>query len=251
MDKEGAAGGGCTKPPIDPSGKGGVRGKKRKRDDDGREACLQGQMKLGEDLDSPQVNANVLFVSFSHKVGVPLGLDMYFDVRSVKADAYKVTGYKQKTGMNPELASRLWEDENAQKVYEATKHAVLSYISTSRLNFKSLSIGIGCKSGQHRSVAMAERLCEDFKKHMEPSVVDARHLDAFKYGTSVAIDNSDATDYRSSYKRTSRGYMCSICKVNPSTAEDMNTHLQSKRHRKRLRKRSSLGWAETQRKGVK
>ena len=185
-----------------------------------------------------KVRANVMLTSFSHKIGVPLGLDMYFDVRGIKTAAYKVIGYKDKTGVDEVLASKLWEDEGAQNVYETLKAEILSFLSNSKLKlqFKLQNIGIGCKSGQHRSVAIVERLCRELSSESGLHV-ERTHLDAFNRKIST-LANSDNYNFCSTkHNRSPSGYMCLICHVSPSTAIDMNVHLQSRRHRKRLQKK--------------
>ena len=198
---------------------------------------------LGDDSRGGSVAADgplVLIVcSFAHKVGVPLGLDLYFDVRSVQSDAYQVPGYAEKTGQDPALAAKLWQDQSARQMFDGAKAKILGLLSTetkNNLNCNSnngigngrlLRIGIGCKSGRHRSVAMVERLCEELKGVYRAR---AEHLE-------VCVDNRNkkCRNHRYDYPRSST-YSCSVCSVDVSTADDMNVHLHGKKHKKRLAK---------------
>ena len=88
---------------------------------------------LGDDARGGSVAADgplVLIVcSFAHKVGVPLGLDLYFDVRGVQSDAYQVPGYAEKTGQDPALAAKLWQDQSARQMFDGAKAKILGLLS--------------------------------------------------------------------------------------------------------------------------
>jgi hypothetical protein len=180
--------------------------------------------------------------SFAHKVGVPLGFDLYFDVRGVQSDAYQVPGYAEKTGRDPALAAKLWQDESARQMFDDAKAATVALLlemrkkkSNSDDGCRLLRVGIGCKSGRHRSVAMVERLRDELKGVCRSSV---EHLDAMQRAVSVGNSGDDTNhtaDNKSGYPR-STVYTCLVCKVDLSTANDMNIHLRGKRHQKRVAK---------------
>ena len=179
----------------------------------------------------------IVLCSFAHKVGVPVGLDLYFDVRGIQSDAYQIPGYKGKTGRDPALAAKLWEDPSAQEMYENAKAATVQLLSSERSRGQQgqkqrlmLRVGIGCKSGRHRSVAVVERMRDEF---LNVCRARAEHLDA-------CIDdntNHELSVSNCNYPR-SAAYTCPTCNIEVSTAYDMNVHLNGKKHRKRLAKRA-------------
>ena len=125
----------------------------------------------------------VLSISFSHKTGVPLGLDAYFDLRrTVHSDAWKVPGYRQLDGREPSVAGHIFPDTSEQmgdgdgtnmKIFRDAKAHVLDVVNR---NVKGcVRVGFGCKNGRHRSVAFAERLATALKSDGMQS--DAHHLD--------------------------------------------------------------------------
>ncbi len=117
--------------------------------------------------------ANVLkleFVSFGFKFGVPLDADFIFDVRFLSNPFYI-----------PDLANLTGEDKAVYDFVMGCEHANEYFDSIVRLieptlqefvkvGKFSLTVGVGCTGGQHRSVAFAKRLAEHFSSQGQKAV---------------------------------------------------------------------------------
>lgn len=112
----------------------------------------------------------VEMVSFGFKYGLPIDADVVMDVRFLPNPHYvpelrPMTG-KDKPVYNYVMASEMTEDFYQQ--YEKLMLSILpGYIKEGKM---SLTIAIGCTGGQHRSVALTERLgkriSEDYKTNI-------------------------------------------------------------------------------------
>ena len=115
-----------------------------------------GQTEIGVPL-------NVQFVSFGHKYGVPRDVDLLFDVRHLP-NPYFDEKLKHLPGTDKKVIQFL---EKQPEVGETTRRFsdLLQYLLPQyKQEGKSyLTIGIGCTGGRHRSVMVANRLCEDLK----------------------------------------------------------------------------------------
>ncbi len=115
---------------------------------------------------------NVQIFSFGHKHGMPLHVDLLFDVRHLP-NPYFEKHLKQLPGTDKKVVDYL---ERQPEVQETVKRFVdlLEYLlPLYRREGKSyLTIGIGCTGGRHRSVMVANKLGETLKKdNFEISVV--------------------------------------------------------------------------------
>ncbi|MEM6387938.1 MAG: RNase adapter RapZ [Pseudomonadota bacterium] len=96
--------------------------------------------------------------SFSYKRGLPRGIDMAFDVRFLNNPHWK-DELRSRDGRDPEVAEFVGTDSNFAPFFEKMSELVLSLLPAFKAEGKThLSIGIGCTGGQHRSVAVAEKL---------------------------------------------------------------------------------------------
>jgi len=97
-------------------------------------------------------------VSFGFKHGVPQEVDVLFDVRFLP-NPYFVPELQPLTGLDPGVASYVLETSHAQEFLDRLLPLLLFLIPQYQREGKAyLTIGIGCTGGQHRSVAVAERL---------------------------------------------------------------------------------------------
>ena len=96
--------------------------------------------------------------SFSYKRGVPRGIDMILDCRFLQ-NPYWQEGLRHLDGCSAEVAAFVEEDPRFSAFFEKVRDLVLlllpAYIEEGKAH---LSIGFGCTGGQHRSVAVAEKL---------------------------------------------------------------------------------------------
>lgn len=96
--------------------------------------------------------------SFSYKRGVPRGIDIILDCRFL-ANPYWDPALRPLDGRDPAVAARIAQDPRFEPFFEQVaalaEFLLPAYVAEGKSH---LSIGFGCTGGQHRSVAVAERL---------------------------------------------------------------------------------------------
>lgn len=101
---------------------------------------------------------SVVITAFGFKFGVPLDLDLLFDVRFLKNPNY-VPELKPLTGSDAKVGSYIEQDPGyapfLAKLFDMTDFLLPRYVSEGKSH---LTIGIGCTGGRHRSVYIARRL---------------------------------------------------------------------------------------------
>ena len=105
----------------------------------------------------------VNLVSFGFKYGVPIEADHMSDVRFIP-NPYWVPELREKRGTDPEVASFVLADANAQEFaekYLEMIRPVLRGYSAENKHFTTLAIG--CTGGKHRSVAITERIADGLR----------------------------------------------------------------------------------------
>ena len=96
--------------------------------------------------------------SFGFRNGLPLGADLVFDVRFLD-NPHFVEELRPKTGLDPEVSSFVLNQTDYQSFLVKLKDLLFFLVPRYRDEGKtSLTIGIGCTGGRHRSVAIAEDL---------------------------------------------------------------------------------------------
>lgn len=102
-------------------------------------------------------------VSFGYKHGIPMEADMVFDMRFI-ANPYYVPSLKKLTGNNKKVSNYVLKNPVAQEfiaqLHGMIKAIVPSYMKEGKYH---LNIAFGCTGGQHRSVAMANRMAAIFE----------------------------------------------------------------------------------------
>ncbi|MCR4719583.1 MAG: RNase adapter RapZ [Firmicutes bacterium] len=100
-------------------------------------------------------------MSFGFKYGIPLDADLIFDVRCF-ANPFYVDELKDKTGNDKEVRDYVMNTKTAKKFMDKLismiKFLLPLYVEEGKT---SLTIGIGCTGGKHRSVTMANVLSEE------------------------------------------------------------------------------------------
>ena len=106
----------------------------------------------------------VTLVPFGFKYGLPLDLDLLFDVRFLRNPNYDDT-LRPMTGDDPEVAKFIEADAACApfvaKLIDVIDFLLPRYMAEGKAQ---LTIGIGCTGGRHRSVYIARRLFEHFAK---------------------------------------------------------------------------------------
>lgn len=122
--------------------------------------------------------------SFSYRRGVPRGVDMIFDTRFLRNPHWEKE-LRALDGRDPRVAAYIWEDPNAPaffgKIVELLAIAMPAQIDEGKPH---LAIGFGCTGGQHRSVAMAEKLAGALADQGWP--VSKRHRELERRGPDAA-----------------------------------------------------------------
>lgn len=107
---------------------------------------------------TPAQRMSVSVQSFSYKRGVPRGVDMIFDCRFLN-NPYWVPDLRALDGRSAQVAAHVRGDPRYAEFIERVSGLVGFLLPAQTEEGKAhLSIGFGCTGGQHRSVAVAEKL---------------------------------------------------------------------------------------------
>ena len=96
--------------------------------------------------------------SFSYKRGLPRGLDMVFDCRFL-ANPHWNAALRDSDGRDQAVSDFIQADPRFAEFFQKLQDLILLLLPAHLNEGKAhLAIGFGCTGGQHRSVAVAERL---------------------------------------------------------------------------------------------
>src|SRR5581483_3784977 len=102
----------------------------------------------------------VAIVAFGFKYGLPVDLDLLFDVRFLRNPNY-VAELAQLTGNDEPVAAFISDDPALEPFLEKTADLLAFLLPRYVAEGKTqLTVGIGCTGGRHRSVYVARRLFE-------------------------------------------------------------------------------------------
>jgi UPF0042 nucleotide-binding protein len=109
----------------------------------------------------------VTVVAFGFKYGIPVDLDMLFDVRFLRNPNY-VESLRPLTGADPAVAEYIETDPGTRpfldRLFDMMDFLMPRFVAEGK---SQIAIGIGCTGGRHRSPYIARRLCE----HLESRVI--------------------------------------------------------------------------------
>lgn len=122
---------------------------------------------------------NVSIISFGFKYGPLKMADSVFDVRFLKNPYFELK-LRNKTGLDKEVSDFVFSDDRAscflEKMLELHHFLLPNYYAEGKHYFR---IGIGCTGGQHRSVAMSEKLAYKISSlGLKNTYVSVSHRDA-------------------------------------------------------------------------
>jgi len=107
---------------------------------------------------------NIHVMSFGFKYGVPIDVDLLFDVRFLP-NPYYDPKLKSKNGEDPEILEFLRGFDVTkifyQKLLDFLEFLIPNYIREGK---KHLTIAMGCSGGKHRSVAFARLVYRELSK---------------------------------------------------------------------------------------
>ena len=119
----------------------------------------------------------VTVLSFGFKHGVPVDIDMLFDVRFLP-NPHFVPDLRDRTGREKDVADYVFQSPAAQEFLDHTlpllRFLLPHYVAEGKTY---LTIGIGCTGGRHRSVAIAEAIGRGLGK-IEHAKVRVKHRDS-------------------------------------------------------------------------
>jgi RNase adapter protein RapZ len=105
---------------------------------------------------APRMQLKVMSFGFKH--GVPLDVDVMFDVRFLD-NPHFVPGLREQTGMDAEVRDFVLASPGARMLVDKLEDLLVFAIPRYRQEGKSyLTVGIGCTGGRHRSVALTVEL---------------------------------------------------------------------------------------------
>jgi len=160
-------------------------------------ALLEGVAPLGQRIDTsdlqPRVLQNwirdllglgpgqltLLFESFAYRDGIPLDADWVLDCRMLPNPHYDPQ-LRPFTGRDAPVIEYLSRDASVQRWLEDVRDLLSRWLpEIVRENRSSVTVAVGCTGGRHRSVFVAERLAEHFRKDWQVLV---RHRGLSKEG---------------------------------------------------------------------
>ncbi|MCP4673918.1 MAG: RNase adapter RapZ [Deltaproteobacteria bacterium] len=116
------------------------------------------------------------FLSFGFKHGIPRDVDFVFDVRFLPNPHY-VPELRPKTGEDKAVYAYVMSESIADDFFEKTASLIdLTLESFVKVGKTSLTVGVGCTGGRHRSVAFARRLADHFDDHGKQSLAVHRDI---------------------------------------------------------------------------
>lgn len=115
-------------------------------------------------------------VSFGFKNGIPVDVDMVFDVRFLP-NPHWIPELRPQTGLSPAVAGYVLGFQEAQEFLDRVTDLITSVTpGYAREGKRLISIGVGCTGGKHRSTSMAEELARRLGERSLPVQVVHRDL---------------------------------------------------------------------------
>lgn len=109
---------------------------------------------------TPDSPFHIEMMSFGFKYGVPIDADIVMDVRFLP-NPYYIPELRAKTGMDQPVYDYVMDQPETTEFYNRFLDLLTFMMPGYKKEGKtSLTIAIGCTGGQHRSVALVERLSE-------------------------------------------------------------------------------------------
>ncbi|MFK7603964.1 RNase adapter RapZ [Deinococcus sp. SM5_A1] len=114
-------------------------------------------------------------VSFGFKHSPPRDVDLVLDVRTLPNPFYDPE-LRPRTGLEKDVADYVFQNEDAQEFYAELRGFVRTAAERARASGRhGYTVGIGCTGGQHRAVAVTDRLVGDLKD-LNVEVADHRDM---------------------------------------------------------------------------
>lgn len=125
-------------------------------------------------------NVTVSIISFGFKRGIPLDVDLLFDVRFIPNPFY-IEELRECTGNDKNVQDYVMQWSEAQVFFEKLKDMIEFLIPYYTKEGKTqLIIGIGCTGGKHRSVTLSNKLYEYLTEQNFRTTIEHRDIKAHK-----------------------------------------------------------------------
>ncbi|MDL2273581.1 RNase adapter RapZ [Oscillospiraceae bacterium OttesenSCG-928-G22] len=119
----------------------------------------------------------VTVLSFGFKYGIPVDCDLVFDLRFLPNPFY-VEELRHKTGLSGDVRDYIFSFPEAEefliKLFPLLDFLLPHYAEEGK---STLTIGIGCTGGKHRSTAIARRVAEHIREFGRPANLVHRDID--------------------------------------------------------------------------
>lgn len=126
-----------------------------------------------------KASLSVSLLSFGYKYGIPLDADLVIDVRFLPNPNY-IEELKHLTGLDPPVIEYIFTNPATKyfirRFYGLMRFLLPHYVQEGKSH---LVLAIGCTGGQHRSVAVTERLAQLLKRNYQ---VNLHHRDIPRKG---------------------------------------------------------------------
>lgn len=130
--------------------------------------------------DAAAARMSVSVVSFSYRRGVPPGVDMVFDTRFLRNPHWQAE-LRELDGRTESVAAFVEGDPNFAEFFHLLTNLALLMLPAQQAEGRAhLAIAFGCTGGQHRSVAVAEKLAGVLAE--QGWQVSKRHLELERRG---------------------------------------------------------------------
>jgi UPF0042 nucleotide-binding protein len=139
------------------------------------------RQQLQEVMNGQRGPHRLTLLSFGFKYGLPLDANLLFDVRFLP-NPYFIPQLRLSTGLDPNLQAFLFEETITRSTFDRITLLVQEWLPAYLQEHRPLvTVAIGCTGGQHRSVALVERLAAHLQQ--DPQIakdwvvqVEHRHL---------------------------------------------------------------------------
>lgn len=136
---------------------------------------LRDRVKQRVQMHTP-LHMSILFYSFGFKNGVPADADLVFDVRCLP-NPHWIANLRPLTGLDQGVTDFLSAQPLVQTMLTDLKQFLDQWLPKFEANNRSyMTIAIGCTGGQHRSVYLAQQLCEHTRQQFDSVMVRHREL---------------------------------------------------------------------------
>lgn len=124
----------------------------------------------------PLNSLSLQFLSFGFKHGVPAESDFVFDLRCLPNPHWEGR-LRDQSGRDPDVVAYLGRAPQVQVMIQQIADFLDAWVPNfEKENRVYLTVALGCTGGRHRSVYVAERLAEHFKKLGKKALVSHRDI---------------------------------------------------------------------------